>query len=81
MEIDDEDDLTKQGNEATSGITESEVLRETLNRRLMSLRANGALATIPDAISTLDRRIAGMAEHVAILETEERALRPQDKRS
>jgi hypothetical protein len=50
---------------------EWKALRESLADRLNSLQAERASATLPDAISTLDKRIAGLAQQVAVLETEE----------
>jgi hypothetical protein len=46
-------------------------MRESLQDRLRALRAERASTTLPDAISSLDRRIAQIAEQVAVLETEE----------
>ena len=45
-------------------------MRESLQDRLKALRAERA-TTLPDAISSLDRRIAQIVEQVRVLETEE----------
>lgn len=46
-------------------------LRESLQDRLRALKAERASATLPEAISALDRRIAQIAQQVSVLETEE----------
>jgi hypothetical protein len=46
-------------------------LRESLQDRLRALRVERATSTLPNAISSLDKRIAQIADQVAALETEE----------
>ena len=46
-------------------------MRESLQDRLKALRAERASTALPDAIASLDRRIAQIVEQVRVLETEE----------
>lgn len=50
---------------------EWKALRESLSNRLKALRDERATTTLPDAIASLDKKIASIADQVAVLETEE----------
>ena len=71
MPYDDEESIIDEFMGDSGRAEQWRAMRESLQDRLRALRAERAAATLRDAISTLDKRIAQIAQQVAALETEE----------